>query len=32
MQSALKAAARCWRDLAKAIEGIERREKPPKSE
>jgi len=32
MQSALQAAARCWRDLAKAIEGIERREKPPKSE
>jgi hypothetical protein len=32
MQSALQAAARRWRDLAKAIEGIERREKPPKSE
>jgi hypothetical protein len=32
MQSALTAAARCWRELARAIEGIERREKPPKSE
>ena len=32
MQSALTAAARCWRDLAKAIDGIERREKASKSE